>query len=132
MATHLIDSGGKLFVGTKSAQRFHESMSRKAEDPQEDAPTAKVNDASIGVDPSLMFLAKRPAPLLTQEIADAILKRIADMDGDAIRKLLAQQEGQRWLLPLDPKTELSYRFFALASILDLMPEPEPQKEEAKK
>jgi hypothetical protein len=132
MATHLIDSGGKLFVGTTSAQRFRESMSRKAEDPQEEAPTAKVNDASLGVDPSLMFRTKRPEPIITKEISDAILKRISEMDGDAIRKLLAQQEGQRWLLPLDPKTELAYRFFALSSILDLMPEPEPQKEEGTK
>jgi hypothetical protein len=120
----IIDGGAKLFVGMSSTKKFSPD-SRSVE--KQDAPSTQISAEDLGVDKDLIFRSPKPSPLLSKETVDEVVKRIADMNGDAIRKLLSQMEGQRWLLPLDPKTELSYRFFALCNILDMIPEMEEQK-----
>lgn len=118
MATHLVNSGGKLFCGLSGDRSFAESPSTGTP-----APSTAINNGDLSIDQSLLFDQKQiKNPVLTEDQVATIIKRIAEMDDEGIRRSLAEVEGQRWRLPPDPKTEMSYRFYALANILDLIPE----------
>lgn len=113
MQAVMTDSAGKLFVGFSSKESFSTGDDKRSE-------TSPVN-ADLGIDKALVFAShQHMPPVLTEDQVVEIMKRIGDLEDMSIRKLLAQMEGQRWMLPPDPKTELSYRFFALAQILDLL------------